>query len=1018
MCIFERCFLSFEIVTHSLFLNPFCMNRICRLLLIIPAFLLMGNVVAQVKLTADFTDVNSKKEVLHDMWSVANRISPQNGAGVRDGIKVNLVRMIGGVSNTVDGVRVPNPAFDPCVFDSVNQVYVYNWEPLKSRLNAILNSNDVIHQLVVDQPPWCFQHGYTFLPDGSEYDGVHFKEEDRYTIYGNCLPPYDKQAYYDFIVAMMNELVATYGKETVLSWRLRVGSEIETPDHWRGTKQDFIDHYANTVRAILSVLPNAVVGLHTRQPNFLYKNGTIKNYKGEAFASFIPDLIAFCYDNDDVRYDFWGISDYILINNKSFRDISAKYSKDFAPLIDHPKWNSDATIEYHEYNVVTTMTSPDGGTLSCVTSHDQTYQVALSQLFYDKNSKGLNEIFRWAQRPSSKEEISVELVNTMLGKNRYSHVKAGTPTISTNIINATFAKDEQTHQYDILAYNYNANSLDYKASESVKLSFVTDLPVGTQLFYRDLSYGEAQNKLQMFMKNEPSSGWIKSGYDWKGDPTRTLNEAGQLAWNSFVNPNKTEWSMWKSITTEAPTSGMGSVINIATKLSSFSFQKFEIKGVEELSSAIAPAQSKVQLTSSDDFRQFKPYTGAGGSYQSITIENDTMQLVMNNNYPRITIKPDMDYKSYDKFRIVIKNGSSSSIFNVKWNSDGVEKSLTYKDIITTNDTEFNSYTIDVGANAAWKGEITDVQLWGPNRAIDGVVVIDTMEFFASNPTIDSVSIATTQGGFVNYTSGTCLRGQEFELLATSIGGYQFTGWTGDVASAANPYVLRTNGDTKITANFAETFALNTQAVNGSVAKSPDSDEYVKGTEVELIATPNAGYEFSGWSGDVTGVNDTINVTMDSTINLIANFELIPRYMLTLNSENGAVNISPDMGDYERGTAIELTATPNTGYAFSAWSGDVSATSNPLSITMDSSMTITAEYTTVSSINENTTLDFTVSPNPSESGIFTLSRSSQWVIFYLSGSEMLRGEGTQINLSSFDKGLYLLKTPQGTVKLIY
>lgn len=995
------------------------MNRICKSLLIIPALLLMGNLTAQVKLTADFTDVGNKKEELHNLWSVANRISPQHGAAVRDGIKVNTVRMIGGINKTVDGVRVPNYEFDPCVYDSVNQVYVYNWEPLKSRINAMLNANDIIHQLVVDQPPWCFQHGYTFLPEGSEYDGVHFKEEDRITIYGNCLPPYNKQAYYDFIVAMMNELVATYGEETVLSWRLRVGSEIETPDHWRGTKQDFIDHYANTVRAILSVLPNAVVGPHTRQPNFIYKNGDVKNYKGEAFASFIPDLIEFCYDNEDVRYDFWGISDYILINLKSFRDISAKYSKDFSPLINHPKWNPNATIEYHEYNVVTTMNAPDGGTLSCVTSHDQTYQVALSQLFYEKKSKGLNEIFRWGQRPSSTEEISVELVNTMLGKTRYSHTITGSPVINShNLINATFAKDSTTHQYDVIVYNYNANSLDYKASEPVTLSFITDLPVGTQLFYRDITYGEAQNDLQMFMKEEPTSGWIANGYDWKGDPTRTLNEAGKAAWSNFVNPNKTEWSIWKSITTEAPTSGTGSVINIATKLSSFSFQKFEIKDVTALSTVIAPAQSKVQFTSSDDFRQFQPYTGGTGSYKSIAIENDTMQLVMNNNYPRITIKPDIDYKSYNKFRLVIKNGSSSSIFNVKWNADGVEKSLTYKDIISTNDTEFHSYTIDVGAHADWKGEITNVQLWGPNRAIDGVVVMDTLEFFASNPTIDSVNITTTQGGFVNYTSGTCLRGQEFELVATSIDGYAFTGWSGDIASSDNPYVLKTNGDTKIIANFAKTFALNTQTINGSVAKNPDSDEYVKGIEVELIATPNAGYEFSGWSGDVTGVNDTITVTMDSAIDLTANFELIPRYTLTINSENGAVNMSPDKDDYERGTVVELTATPNAGYAFSAWSGDVAETSNPLSITMDSSMTITAEYSAVSSINNNTAFDFTVSPNPSASGEFTLSTVGKWVVYDLSGSEMLRGEGTQINLSGFDRGVYLLKTKKGNAKLIY
>jgi hypothetical protein len=267
---------------------------------------------------------------------------------------------------------------------------------------------------------------------------------------------------------------------------------------------------------------------------------------------------------------------------------------------------------------------------------------------------------------------------------RYSHVSTGTPAISANIINATFAKDEDSHQYDALVYNYNANSLDYKTGETVALSFVTDLPPGTQLFYRDIIYGEEQNDLQVFMKDEPSTGWIANGFDWKGDPTRTLNEAGETAWSSFTNPNMVEWSMWKSITTEVSESGTGSIINITTELSSFSFQKFEIKEAKELSIAIEPKETIVQYTSSNDFRQFQPYTGGTGSYKSVTIENDTMKLVMNNTYPRFTIKPDIDYKSYDKLRIVIKNLSSSSIFNVKWNSDGVEKSLSYKDVIGTN----------------------------------------------------------------------------------------------------------------------------------------------------------------------------------------------------------------------------------------------------------------------------------------------------------------------------------------------
>jgi len=337
---------------------------------------------AQLTLSTDFTDDDLSKVALHDIWTVANRISPESGGGVREGLAINTVRMIGGINKKVDGVKVPYPEFDPCRYDSATNAYIYNWAPLKSRIDAILNKGTRIHQIVLDQPPWAFQHGYTFIPEGTR-DSIHFREDERVTGYGNSLPPYNKEAYRAFVKAMMEALITNYGKDEVESWRFRVGSEIETPDHWKGTKQDFIEHFANTESAVRSVLPNAKVGLHTREPNFIYKEGTVLNYKGEPIASFASDLIEYCYENN-VQYNFWGVSDYVLINNASDRDISQRYDELIAPLVNHPKWNSNADIDIMEYNVVTSMNPPDGGsTLPCATSHTEVYHVALSLLFYN-----------------------------------------------------------------------------------------------------------------------------------------------------------------------------------------------------------------------------------------------------------------------------------------------------------------------------------------------------------------------------------------------------------------------------------------------------------------------------------------------------------------------------------------------------------------------------------------------------------------------------------------------------------
>ena len=49
------------------------------------------------------------------------------------------------------------------------------------------------------------------------------------------------------------------------------------------------------------------------------------------------------------------------------------------------------------------------------------------------------------------------------------------------------------------------------------------------------------------------------------------------------------------------------------------------------------------------------------------------------------------------------------------------------------------------------------------------------------------------------------------------------------------------------------------------------------------------------------------------------------------------------GDYTPGSTATLTATAEPGYAFTAWSGDASGTANPLSLVMDNSKTVTANF---------------------------------------------------------------------------
>jgi hypothetical protein len=54
---------------------------------------------------------------------------------------------------------------------------------------------------------------------------------------------------------------------------------------------------------------------------------------------------------------------------------------------------------------------------------------------------------------------------------------------------------------------------------------------------------------------------------------------------------------------------------------------------------------------------------------------------------------------------------------------------------------------------------------------------------------------------------------------------------------------------------------------------------------------------------------------------------------------GSVSLDPAGGTYADGAVVELTAAANAEWEFSGWSGDLSGTDKPESITMDGNKTV-------------------------------------------------------------------------------
>ena len=209
----------------------------------------------------------------------------------------------------------------------------------------------------------------------------------------------------------------------------------------------------------------------------------------------------------------------------------------------------------------------------------------------------------------------------------------------------------------------------------------------------------------------------------------------------------------------------------------------------------------------------------------------------------------------------------------------------------------------------------------------------------------TVTSSPVAGGSVaaNPAGGTYAPGTVVTLTATPAAGYQFSSWSGDCSGSTNPCSVTMNAAKSVTANFTPLqhvlTVTSSPAAGGSIA--PAGGTYPHGTVVTLTVTPNAGYQFSGWSGDCSGTN-ACNVTMDRARSVTATFTQLHVLTVTPSPAAGG-SINPAGGTYPHGTVVTLTVTTNAGYQFSGWSGACSGT-NACNVTMDAAKSVTATFT--------------------------------------------------------------------------
>ena len=210
------------------------------------------------------------------------------------------------------------------------------------------------------------------------------------------------------------------------------------------------------------------------------------------------------------------------------------------------------------------------------------------------------------------------------------------------------------------------------------------------------------------------------------------------------------------------------------------------------------------------------------------------------------------------------------------------------------------------------------------------------------------------------------------------------------------------------------FPLNVVSLHGSIVYNPQLPNYEIHSKVQLTIIPGDTYEFTGWTGSYVGNETVLTISMDSAINLTANYQSKPYYALDVFASKGTVTKFPNSSRYISGATVVLTGTPASGYKFVSWTGDYSGKENPLTLVMTKDMELFPVFEKIpTGLNPLTLAGLNVFPNPSN-GAFTIisgeNTLTNYKLYSLSGTQLLSGNfiaETEVVLNHYKAGIYLL-----------
>jgi arabinoxylan arabinofuranohydrolase len=171
--------------------------------------------------------------------------------------------------------------------------------------------------------------------------------------------------------------------------------------------------------------------------------------------------------------------------------------------------------------------------------------------------------------------------------------------------------------------------------------------------------------------------------------------------------------------------------------------------------------------------------------------------------------------------------------------------------------------------------------------------------FTVTPTY-SLSVNSAKGSVaLNPSGGVYNSGDEVLLTPNKVFGYRFSSWSGDLTGSAVPGKITMNSNKSVTANYmaVPTYKITDSAKNGIIEFDPPGGFYEEGTIVTVKAKKDYGYEFSGWSGDISDTKNPVSIVMNADKSITANFIYVGNEKIVFATNCGGEAFRSEEGVY-------------------------------------------------------------------------------------------------------------------------